>query len=98
MTTWCAASRWLGSCAAVRGDRRFLTAWRSHTVATAEGELTFTVFPGPPPFIGASRLDGWPIAPVDARRLLADVGHEHAIMPALGDDDWVGGLGARRAM
>ena len=60
--------------------------WIAHTVATPAGELAFTVFPGDPePFIGCTRLDGVPIAPADAHRLLAQIGDEHGALAYIGD-------------
>ena len=43
------------------------------------------MFPGPPSFLGCTRLDDVPIAPADARTLLAKAGDEHASMPYIGD-------------
>ena len=59
--------------------------WVEHRVATPAGELAFIVFPGPPPWLGCTRLDDVPIAPADARRILSQVGDEHAAMAHIGD-------------
>lgn len=70
----------------MRGEpNSFLATWVRHTVMTPAGELTYTVFPGPEPFVGCTRLDGVPIAPVDAHRHLEAVGHEHAALMFLGE-------------
>ena len=52
---------------------------------TPAGELTYTLFPGPPPFYGCTQLDGVPIAPVDPHRLLELIGDDHSMMPYIGD-------------
>lgn len=68
------------------GDiRRFLDTWQLHTVATPAGELAYTVFPGPVPFVGCTKLNDTPIAPTDGRRLLAELGREHAGPRFMGD-------------
>ena len=40
----------------------FRDTWISYAVDTHRGRLELTVFPGPPPFFGCTRLDGVPIA------------------------------------
>jgi hypothetical protein len=70
----------------MRGDnRRLLDTWRRCEVDTDTGRLEYTVFPGPVPFVGCTRLDGVPIAPTDAQKVLAQLGHEHATMKFMGD-------------
>jgi hypothetical protein len=65
----------------------FLDSWQHHVVDVDAGELAYIVFPGPPPFMGASKLDGRSIAPVEAQRLLAAAGHEHAELGCIGDEN-----------
>ena len=62
----------------------FRESWIDHTVTTPVGELTFTVFPCPPPWFGCTRLDGVPIALADAHCLLEQLGDEHASTPDIG--------------
>ena len=59
--------------------------WRQLTVTTPDGELEYTLFPGPQPFIGATRLAGTPIAPADAHVRLVELGHEHAVFDFVGN-------------
>ena len=59
--------------------------WRQLTVSTDAGELEYTVFPGPQPFIGATRLAGTPISPADAHVRLVALGHEHALLDFIGN-------------
>ncbi len=61
------------------------------------GAWRYTVFPGPQPFIGATRLAGTPIAPADAHVRLVELGHEHASVAYMGED-WADHLGPRRPM
>jgi len=71
--------------------------WQQITVTTDAGDLEYTVFPGPQPFIGATRLAGTPTSPADAHVRLAQLGHEHGAVAYLGED-WVDQLGPRRPM
>lgn len=58
--------------------------WRQRTVETDAGTLEWTVFPGPTPFVGCTRLAGRPISPVDGHRLLADIEHPAAELDLIG--------------
>ena len=71
----------------MRGQpNRFREHWVEHRVVTPAGELTFTVFgDAGTPFYGCTRLDDVPIAPADAHRILAQLGHDHAAMGYIGD-------------
>ena len=72
----------VASCEASRtrsGTTGSSTGWRRRRRADVHG------VPGPPPFFGCSRLDGKPIAPAEAHRLLEQVGDEHAARPYIGD-------------
>jgi hypothetical protein len=70
----------------VRGEpNAFRDNWIAHTVTTPAGELQFTALPGSEPFIGCTKLDGVPIAPADAHRVLEQLGDEHAAMAYIGD-------------
>ena len=66
----------------------FRDPWQDHTVAVDAGTLSYTVFPGPQPFISATSLDGRPLAPVNAHELLEQAGHEHTDLGFIGDN-WV---------
>jgi hypothetical protein len=59
--------------------------WDRRTATTPAGELAYVVCPGPEPFIGSARLDGRPIAPLDAHRVLELLGHADAGLCYLGD-------------
>ena len=61
------------------------------------GRLEWTVFPGPRPFVSCTRLDGRPISPVEAHRLLVDAGHEDAELTYMGDD-WASRVEHRQPM
>jgi len=75
----------------------FKQCWQQVTVATEAGELEYTVFPGPRPFIGTTRLAGTPISPADAHARLVEVGHEHGALTFMGEH-WADSIGARRPM
>jgi hypothetical protein len=69
----------------VRGQSNtFRENWINHIVDTPAGRLELTVFAGQPRFFGCTRLDGVPIAPADAHRLLEQVGDECGSMPYIG--------------
>ena len=74
---------------------RFLDSWQHHTVTTSAGEVTFTVFPGPPPFVGCTFLGDKPIAPGEARQLLEDASHDGATLTYMGEN-WADHVGERR--
>lgn len=75
----------------------FKQRWQQLTVTTDSGNLTYAVFPGPQPFIGATRLAGTPISPTDAHGRLVELGHEHAAFTFMGDQ-WADQVDARQAM
>ena len=71
--------------------------WQQITVTTDAGDLEYTVFPGPQPFIGATRLGGVPISPADARVRLVELGHDHGAVAYMGEN-WADNIGPRRPM
>ncbi len=75
----------------------FKQRWQQLTVPTDAGDLEYTVFPGPQPFIGATRLAGTPISPADAHMRLVELGHDHASVAYLGEH-WTERIGPRRPM
>ena len=76
--------------------RAYVDRWDRRQVSTPLGGLSYVVCSGPQPFIGSARLEGQPIAPVEAHGALQQLGHVDAGLPYLGDG-WAAGQPTCRA-